>query len=108
MMSKNRPKRITVQVLQKTASLDWSWRVRKYRYGASSREKSNKYITEKTDHVELVGKHSQGFSGGPMVRTPRFHAEGPGSFPGQGTKIPQVAWHDQKGKNISILESIKT
>ena len=82
--------------------------MRKYRYGASRREKSNKYIIEKIDHVELVRKHSQGFSSGPMVRTPRFHAGGPGSFPGQGTKIPQVAWHDQKGKNISILGSIKT
>ena len=63
--------------------------MRKCRYGASSREKSNKYIIEKIDHVELVLKHSQGFSGGPMVRTPRFHGEGPDSFPGQGTKIPQ-------------------
>lgn len=82
--------------------------MRKYRYAASSREKSNKYIIEKIDHVELVGKHSQGFSGGHMFTTPRFHAEGPGSFPGQGTKIPQVSWHGQKEKSISILGSIKT
>ena len=82
--------------------------MRKCTYGASSREKSNKYIVEKIDHVELVLKHYQGFSGGPMVRTPRFHGEGPGFFPGQGTKIPQVSWNGQKEKNISILGNIKT
>ena len=28
------------------------------------------------------------FPGGPVIRTPRFLAKGPGSIPGQGTKIP--------------------
>ena len=28
------------------------------------------------------------FPGGPVVRTRRFHCRGPGSIPGQGTKIP--------------------
>ena len=33
------------------------------------------------------------FSGGSVVRTWCFHCRGPGSIPGQGTKIPQAAWH---------------
>ena len=28
------------------------------------------------------------FPGGPVIRTPCFLAKGPGSIPGQGTKIP--------------------
>ena len=28
-----------------------------------------------------------------------FIAKGPGSIPGQGTRIPQDAWHSQKKKN---------
>ena len=36
--------------------------------------------------------------GGPVVGTQRFHCHGPGSIPGQGTKILQVTWHGQKKK----------
>ena len=32
------------------------------------------------------------FPGGPVVTTARFHCQGPGSIPGQGTKIPQATW----------------
>ena len=38
------------------------------------------------------------FPGGPVVRTRRFHCCGLSSIPGQGTKIPQAAWHGQKKK----------
>ena len=38
------------------------------------------------------------FPGGPVVRTPSFHCQGPGFNPGQGTKIPQATWHSQKEK----------
>ena len=34
---------------------------------------------------------SRDFAGGPLVRTGVLKAEGPGSTPGQGTKIPQAA-----------------
>lgn len=43
-------------------------------------------------------KDSQGIPGGPVVRALHAHCQGPGSVPGQGTKIPQAAWHDQKEK----------
>ena len=36
-----------------------------------------------------------------VVQWLEFHvstAEGPGSIPGQGTKIPQAAWRSQKRK----------
>ena len=33
-----------------------------------------------------------------MVRIPGFHCHGPGSFPGQGTEIPQATWRGQKKK----------
>ena len=36
------------------------------------------------------------FPGGPVVRTPHFHCRGPGSIPGQGTKILQATRHSQK------------
>ena len=38
------------------------------------------------------------FPGGPVVRAPCFHCEGPGSIPGQGTKILQAARCGQKKK----------
>ena len=38
------------------------------------------------------------FSCGPMVRTRRFHCQGPGSIPGQGTKIPWATQCSQKKK----------
>ena len=34
--------------------------------------------------------------GGLVVRTQCFHRKGPGSIPGQGTKILQAVWHGQK------------
>ena len=37
-----------------------------------------------------------------MVRTWHFHCHGPGSIPGQGTKIPQAAQHGQKKKKGSL------
>ena len=43
-------------------------------------------------------KNLREFPGGPVLRTPHFHCQGPGSIPGQGTKIPQAAQHDQKRK----------
>ena len=36
------------------------------------------------------------FPSGSVVRTQRFHCQGLGSIPGQGTKIPQAEWCDQK------------
>ena len=33
-----------------------------------------------------------------VVRTWCFHCPGPGSIPGQETKIPQAEWHCQKKK----------
>ena len=36
------------------------------------------------------------FPGGLVVRILGFHCHGSGSVPGQGTEIPQAAWHDQK------------
>ena len=38
------------------------------------------------------------FPGGPVVKTQRFHCGDLGSIPGQGTKIPQVAWYGQREK----------
>ena len=38
------------------------------------------------------------FPDGPVVRTPCFHYQGPGSTSGQGTKILQVTHHCQKIK----------
>ena len=35
------------------------------------------------------------FSGGPVVRTQRFHCQGPGSIPGRVTKTPQATWLGQ-------------
>ena len=45
-------------------------------------------------------KCSWEFPGVPVVRTLVFRtsAEGPGSIPGRGTKIPQAVWHNQKQK----------
>ena len=41
-------------------------------------------------------KWFEDFSGGPVVRTPRFHCRGTGSIPGPGTKIPYAA---RRGQN---------
>ena len=41
---------------------------------------------------------SREFPGGPVVRTWRFHGQGPGSVASRGTKITQAAWRGQKKK----------
>ena len=48
------------------------------------------------------------FPGGPMVRTQRFHCQGPGSIPGQRTKILQVAWRGRKKKKNLFMKQKKT
>lgn len=39
--------------------------------------------------------HFSDFPGGPALKMLHFHLEGPGPIPGQETKIPRAAWHDQ-------------
>ena len=46
-------------------------------------------------------KAEGGFPGGPVVRTPHFHCRGPGSIPGQGTKILQAERRGKKKKKKS-------
>ena len=41
--------------------------------------------------------------GDPVVRTRTFTAVGPGSIPGQGTKILKAEWHGQKKKKTKKL-----
>ena len=48
---------------------------------------------------------SREFPGGPLVRTQRLQFCGPGSIPGQGTKILQAA---QCGQNIYICIFMST
>ena len=51
----------------------------------------------KTDIIiVLIEMYFREFLGGPVVRTRHFHCQGPGSIPGQGTKIPQAMRHGQK------------
>ena len=38
------------------------------------------------------------FPGSPVVSTQCFNSRGPGSIPGQGTKILKDVWHGQKKK----------
>ena len=45
-----------------------------------------KYTVQNSLAVQRLGLHA-------------LTAEGPGSIPGRGTKIPQAAWHGQKKKN---------
>ena len=47
------------------------------------------------------------FPGGPVVRTPGFPCCGPGSVPGQGTKIPKVTWCVQKKNYAQTSEKSK-
>ena len=47
-------------------------------------------------------KDCREFPGSPVVRTPCFTYEGPGSIPGRGTKIPQAAWRGQKKKKRGL------
>ena len=42
------------------------------------------------------------FTGGAVVKTPCSRVAGAGLIPGQGTKIPQAAWRDQKKKKNSF------
>ena len=47
------------------------------------------------------------FPGGPVVRTPSFHCCGPGSVPGQGTKILKATWCGQKKNYAQTSEKNK-
>ena len=44
---------------------------------------------------------SREFPGRPVVRTQCFHCHGPGSIPGQGTKIMQATQPKKKKKNYT-------
>ena len=47
------------------------------------------------------------FAGSSVVKTGHFHCPGPGSIPGQGTKIPKAMWHwTKKKKKRRSLENI--
>ena len=48
---------------------------------------------------------SREFPGRPVVRTPRFHCQGPGSIPGWGTL--QAVWNGQK-KKVLVAQSCPT
>ena len=43
------------------------------------------------------------FPGSPGVRTHGFHCQGPGSVPGQITKIPEVVRYGQKKKRVKTI-----
>ena len=47
------------------------------------------------------------FPGGPVVRTGHFHFSGPGSIPGQRTKIPQNMLWGQKTQETKKLNNKK-
>ena len=51
----------------------------------------------------VTSKEEQGFSGGPVLRTWRFHCCDLGSIPGRGivNKILQAAWHGRKEKEAA-------
>ena len=51
-----------------------------------------------TGAVEAIEVDGREFPGSPVVRTLYSHCQGPGSVPGQGTKISQAAEWDQKEK----------
>ena len=57
-----------------------------------------KQVAELSSMMPLRKSMYREFPGSPMVRTQGFHCHGPGSIPGQGTKIPQAMWHDQEIK----------
>ena len=46
----------------------------------------------------MIKSYDKEFPGGPVVRIWHFHCWGPGSIPGQGTKISQATRHGQKNK----------
>ena len=41
---------------------------------------------------DVVSNRFKDFTGGPVVRTPSFHFQGPGFNPDPGTEIPQALW----------------
>lgn len=43
------------------------------------------------------------FPGSPVVSTQCFNSRGPGSSPGQGTKILKDVWYGQKKKTQKLL-----
>ena len=45
------------------------------------------------------------FPGSPVVKTPRFHAGGAGSIPGQGTKISYATWCGKKKKKGMCIDT---
>ena len=45
------------------------------------------------------------FPGGPVVRTWRFHCQGPSSIPGWGTNITQLRSPAKKKKNKEVYDS---
>ena len=49
----------------------------------------------------MINNPIRDFSGCPVVRTPHSHCLGPGSIPGQGTRIPQAMQLSQKQINSS-------
>ena len=51
--------------------------------------------------VTMINNLIRDFSGCPVVRTPHSHCLGPGSIPGQGTRIPQAMQLSQKQINSS-------
>ena len=51
---------------------------------------------KESGHKETPKNSFQEFAGGPAVTTLTLTAEGLCSIAGQGTKIPQAAWHSQK------------
>ena len=54
------------------------------------------------DHIKKKSLKKKIKKGNSLVvqwlRLHAFTAEGPGSIPGQGTRIPQAAWHGQEKK----------
>ena len=50
------------------------------------------------EKLEIKNTVTGNFPGSPLVRTCAFTVKGAGSIPGQGTKIPQAAWHSHKTK----------
>ena len=48
------------------------------------------------ENYSVISKmHVWEFPGALVVRIQRFHCCDPGPVPGQGTEIPQAAWHGQ-------------
>ena len=61
-------------------------------------------FTTRRDHLQQLlfsyqEKRHRDFPGDPVVGTPHFHCQGPGSIPDRGTKISHAIQHNQKEKN---------